>query len=60
MNKQFVKVADPELANRLSSLGFQYIKEQNIFAFACTDELLSIIQKIATPSVFARENKLRF
>ena len=42
MKQVFLKVVDPEVAEELASLGFQYIKEQNSFAFLCSDELVEV------------------
>ena len=60
MKNNFIKVVDPEMAKFLSTLGFQYIKEQNIFAFTYSDELLAVIQKQYACPKFICENKLRF
>lgn len=58
--KNLIKVVSPELANKLVSLGFQYIKEAEYFAFIQTDELMSVLQQTYSNGSFICENKLRF
>lgn len=58
--KNLIKVVSPELANQLASLGFQYIKEGEYFAFIQTDELMSVLQQTYSNGSFICENKLRF
>lgn len=58
--KNLIKVVSPELANQLASLGFQYIKEGENFAFIQTDELMSVLQQTYSNGSFICENKLRF
>ena len=58
--KNFIKVVDLKLAEKLASLDFQYIKEGSVFAFIQTDELISVLQRIYSESYFICENKLRF
>ena len=60
MKHTFIKVVNPEIAKKLVSLGFQYIKEQNTFAFPYSDELVAVIQREYSQSQFACESKLRF
>lgn len=60
MKHTFIKVVNPEIAEKLVSLGFQYIKEQNTFAFPYSDELVAVIQREYSQSQFACESKLRF
>lgn len=60
MKNNFIKVVDPELANGLVALGFQYVKERNVFAFPYSDDLMVVLhQQYARPQ-FVTENKLRF
>ena len=56
----FIKVVNPELANQMAALGFQYIKEQNVFTFHYSEELMRILQKQYSNSQFVIESKLRF
>lgn len=60
MKHTFIKVVNPEIAEKLVSLGFQYIKEQNTFAFPYSDELVAVIRREYSQSQFACESKLRF
>lgn len=60
MNTQFIKIVDPELADNLVALGFQYIKEGNTFAFFYSEELISVIQQKFQKTQFVCERKLRF
>lgn len=58
--KNFIKVVNPEIAEQLVLQGFQYIKEQNTFAFQYSDELIDVLQQQYAKSQFACETKLRF
>lgn len=60
MKNIFIKVVSPEVAEQLALQGFQYIKEQNTFAFAYSDELIAVLQQRYSHSQFACESKLRF
>lgn len=60
MNSGFIKVVSPDIAKELASLGFQYIKEQNVFVFPCSEELMEVILRQYDLSQFVNENKLRF
>ena len=59
MNKEFIKIVDPELALKLITLGFQYIKEQSGFAFIYNEELTSILEQ-QEGLVGVTETKLTF
>lgn len=60
MKKTFIKVDSSEIAEKLVSLGFQYIaKEQNAFVFPYDEEIIVILQQqYSCP--FVCESKLRF
>lgn len=60
MNNQFIKVVDPDFAKQLADLGFQYMKEQNVFVFSLNDELQAVLQRQYSTAKFVIENKLRF
>lgn len=60
MNSGFIKVVSPDIAKELVDLGFQYIKEHDVFVFPCSDELMSVIFGQYDASQFVCENKLRF
>lgn len=60
MKQVFLKVVDPEVAEELASLGFQYIKEQNSFAFLCSDELVEVFLSRFSDVQFTTNNKLTF
>ena len=60
MSKNFIKIADPEIASNLVALGFQYIKEQDCFSFIQTEDLMSAIHQLYSSFQFVEENKLRF
>ncbi len=57
---QFVKVIDPQIAESLSSEGFSYIKEGDVFVFLETQELLAVLQRQYASAPIIIENKLRF
>ena len=59
MNKKFIKIADPDTASYLVALGFQYTKEQNVFAFHYSEELLLVLQRQFSQDIIS-ESKLRF
>lgn len=57
----FIKVVSPEVAEQLALSGFQYIaKEQNVFVFLYSDEVIALLKKQCSHSQFVCENKLRF
>lgn len=58
--KNLIKVVDRGLAKQLVDLGFQYIREGNVFAFIQTDELMSVLRQTYSNGTFICENKLRF
>lgn len=58
--KNLIKIVNPEVAEQLAFLGFQYIKEQNTFAFPYSDELIAVLQQQYPNTQFVRESKLRF
>lgn len=58
--KNFIKVVSPEVAKGLALLGFQYIKEQNVFVFPYSDELIAVLRLQFANAQFVTENKLRF
>lgn len=58
--KNLIKVVSPEVAEQLVKLGFQYIREGNVFAFIQTDELMSVLRQTYSNGSFICENKLRF
>lgn len=60
MNNNFIKVVNPDVANNLVALGFQYIKEQNVFVFPYSDEIMVVLQRQYSSPQFVTENKLRF
>ena len=45
MKNNFIKVVNPDVANNLVALGFQYIKEQNVFVFPYSDEIMVVLQR---------------
>lgn len=60
MKNTFIKVVSPEVAKQLALLGFQYIKEQNVFVFPYSDEIMVVLQRQYSTPQFVTENKLRF
>ena len=60
MKNNFIKVVNPDVASNLVALGFQYIKEQNIFVFPYSDEIMVVLQRQYSSPQFVTENKLRF
>lgn len=62
--KNLIKVVNPDVATKLSALGFSYIKEQigkqDVFVFAMNDDLCKILNSKFSKSDFICENKLRF
>lgn len=60
MKNNFIKVVNPDVANNLVALGFQYIKEQNVFVFPYSDEMMVVLQRQYSSPQFVTENKLRF
>lgn len=60
MKNNFIKVVNPDVANNLVALGFQYIKEQNVFVFPYSDEIMVVLQRQYLSPQFVTENKLRF
>lgn len=60
MKNNFIKVVNPDVANNLVALGFQYIKEQNVFVFPYSDEMMVVLQRQYSSPQFVMENKLRF
>ena len=60
MKNNFIKVVNPDVANNLVALGFQYIKEQNVFVFPYSDEIMVVLQRQYSSSQFVTEDKLRF
>ena len=60
MKNNFIKVVNPDVANNLVALGFQYIKEQNVFVFPYSNEIMVILQRQYSSPQFVTENKLRF
>lgn len=60
MTNQFIKIADPEVAAKLLSLGFQYIKEGDTFVFANDNALADLIKQHYSAVTFVQESKLRF
>lgn len=58
--KNLIKVVDRGLAKQLVDLGFQYIREGNVFAFIQIDELMSVLRQTYSNGTFICENKLRF
>lgn len=60
MKNTFIKVVSPEVAEQLALLGFQYIKEQNVFVFPYSDEIMVVLQRQYSSPQYVTENKLRF
>lgn len=64
MDKKFIKVNDPKLADELVSLGFFYVKEQvngnDTYAFVATQDLIELLNKNYDGKIFVKENKLHF
>jgi hypothetical protein len=60
MNNNFIKIADPNVAEQLARLGFQYIKESNVFVFTECEEILALLSQTFKHTCFVTENKLRF
>lgn len=58
--QQFIKVLNPETAEKLKSLGFAYIKENDMFVFQITDELLKEINTNFNTEQYVFDNKLCF
>lgn len=60
MKNNFIKVVSPDVAKQLADLGFQYMKEQDVFVFPYSEEIVIFLQKQYSTAQFAIENKLRF
>ena len=60
MTNKFIKIVNPDIAEKLICLGFQYIKEGAAFAFPYSDELILVLQREYTEDPYVVENKLRF
>ena len=60
MKNNFIKVVNPDVASNLVALGFQYIKEQNVFVFPYSNEIMVVLQRQYSSPQFVTENKLRF
>ena len=60
MSNNFIKIANPNVAEQLAHLGFQYIKESNVFVFTECEELLALLSQTCPDACFVTENKLRF
>lgn len=58
--KNFIKVADREVAEKLASLGFQYILEGETYVFAYDERLISILTEKYAKTQFVKTNKLTF
>ncbi len=56
----FVKVIDPVLSKHLIESGFSYIKEDKLFAFYETPELIIFLKNNFSGAKFFTDNKLRF
>lgn len=41
--KNFIKIVDPDLAERLSNLGFIYVKEPDCYAFIYDEKLMNLL-----------------
>lgn len=57
---KFITVVNPELAEKLAALGFQYIKNAEFFAFQYSSELLNILNSQFSDEPYLCDNKLRF
>ena len=60
MKNTFIKIVNPDVAEQLATLGFQYIKEQNAFVFTYSDELAAVLKQRYSQLQFVCESKLRF
>ncbi len=60
MENTFIKIVNPDAAEKMAALGFQYIKEGAAFAFPYSDELLLVLQREYAENPYVIENKLRF
>lgn len=61
MEKFFIKVVNPDEAEKLAKIGgFQYIKENNVFVFPYSEELMKLLNKEYSSVKYFCENKLRF
>ena len=60
MVTNFIKIVNPDTAKELAGLGFQYIKEQDVFVFSYSDEIMMILNQKYSGECFVKENKLRF
>lgn len=58
--KNFIKIVSPEVAKQLALLGFQYIKEQSVFVFPYSDDIMTALRRQYSDSQFVTESKLRF
>ena len=60
MTNTLIKIANPDEAKFLVSLGFQYMKEQDVFVFHSSEELMAVLQRHYAGAPYVTENKLRF
>lgn len=60
MNNHFIKIANSDIAISLAGRGFQYIKEQDFYAFPYSEEIEAIIKNEFPKEVYIKESKLRF
>ena len=58
--QQFIKVFNPETAEKLKALGFAYMKENDVFVFTLSDELLREIGAHFNREQYVFDNKLCF
>ena len=57
---KFITVANRELAEELLSLGFQYIKNAELFSFPYCAELIEVLNSRFSEEPYVCDNKLRF
>ena len=64
VNKRIIKVLNPDVANNLAALGFNYIKEninqKECFCFPISGDLLKVLASNYTKTDYFVEQKIRF
>jgi len=64
MEKKLIKILNPDKAEQLKQLGFNYILDsingQTVYAFCISDELIKYLQSNFDTNDFFFDNTLRF
>lgn len=59
-NKTFIKILDPDVAQKLIEMGYTPIKEQKIYCFPYNNELLALLNTEFASKTIVVENTLTF